>query len=248
MTLLQNGAISVRKAAELSELNRGTVYDILKELQKKGLVSFYHLDTKQLFVAEEPNKLLKVLSDREEELKNIKDKIEKIIPELKSLQGKDENKPVTKFYEGKEGIRFILDDILSVMGNRNTGDNKGIFESDKDVQASFEREYFVYSAAAVRDDIYAAYPDFNKKRIKSGIKVKTISLSKGGATYGLDERKWLSANEDSPTYILIYKNKCAFIARDSGNNPVGVIIENKMIYGTQKLIFLKLWELLNYGQ
>ncbi len=228
LALLEYGASSVRKIAKISGINRGTAYDALKDLQKIGLVSFYHKNTKQKFVAENPEKILKVLKDKQEDLQEIKKQITEIIPELKSLQDKEGNKPVTKFYEGKEGIKFILDDILDAMAQHLTC-------------ASWQ-EYYVYSAAAVRDDVYSAYPDFTKKRIKNNIKVKTISLSKGGATYGLDERKWLKTEQDSPTYIIIYANKCAFISRDNSNNPVGVIIENKMIYETEKLIFMNLWE------
>jgi len=214
--------------AELAELNRGTAYDILKKLQELGLVAFYHQDTKQRFVAEDPEKLLKILKEQEAELKSAKEKFSELIPELKSLQDKDGNRPVTKFYEGSAGIKFILDDVLSSM---------------KDLD-----KYFVYSSEGIREDVYAAFPEFNNKRIKQGITAKTISLSAGGGTYGLDERKWLKAStatEENMTYIIIYADKCAFIARDSSNNPVGVIIENKMIYETQKTIFKQLWGLLN---
>lgn len=228
LKLIEHGPISVRVLAQLSGLNRGTTYDILKNLQKKGLVSYFHHDTKQNFVAEDPVRFNKLIKDREEELDEVKKRIDDIIPELKSLQAKGD-KPVTKYYEGKEGIRFILDDILSTM---------------KD---SKDKVYYIYSAPGVREDIYAAYPDFIKKRIKYKLNVKTISLSEGGDTYGLDERKWLEKeghDDINMTYILIYHNKCAFISRNPSHKPVGVIIENKMIYETQKIIFDQLWKFL----
>jgi HTH-type transcriptional regulator, sugar sensing transcriptional regulator len=245
VTLLEHGDNSVRNLAALTEINRGTAYDILKKLQEMGLVSFFHKNTKQHFVAEDPEKILKLLADRQAGLKEAEEKVREMIPELKSLQEKGGDKPVTKFYEGKAGVRFILDDILS---------------STKEMKTS---EYYVYSAAGVREDVYSAYPDFNKKRIKYNLKANTISLSEGGGTYGIDERKWLpsttlgtgpskslpvaqtdSGQSELMTYILIYAGKCAFISRDSRNNPVGVIIENKMIYGTQEAIFLQLWKLI----
>lgn len=229
LSLLEHGASSVRDLAGVTNLNRGTAYDILKKLQEAGLVSFFHKDTKQQFVAEDPNKILKLLAVREDELKTAEEKIKELIPELKSLQEKGGGKPVTKFYEGRAGIKFILDDILSSIKEIGTA------------------EYYVYSAAGVREDVYGAYPDFNKKRIKNNLKAKTISLSSGGSTYGLDERKWLKtekAGEGNMTYILIYADKCAFISRDSRDSPVGVIIENKMIYETQKILFLQMWKLL----
>jgi HTH-type transcriptional regulator, sugar sensing transcriptional regulator len=229
LALLEHGASSVRDLAGVTDLNRGTTYDILKKLQEFGLVSFFHKDTKQNFVAEDPDKILKLLAVREDELKKAEEKVRELIPELKSLQEKGGDKPVTKFYEGRAGIKFILDDILSSL---------------KEIKLS---EYYVYSAAGVREDVYGAYPDFNKKRIKNNIKARTISLSEGGSTYGLDERKWLKvekSSEGNMTYILIYADKCAFISRDSRDNPVGVIIENKMIYETQKTLFLQMWKLL----
>ena len=231
LKLLQSGPVSVRNLAELTSLNRGNVYDILKRLQEMGLVSFFHHDTKQNFVAEDPEKIAELLRLREQELKQLEIKVNEIIPELKSLQEKVGERPVTKFYEGKSGVRFILDDILSQMKKTEI------------------KEYYVYSAEGVREDVYSAYPDFSKKRIKNKIKAKTISLSPGGGTYGFDERKWLGAKEvkeanDSMTYILIYDGHCAFIARDLSGHPVGVIIENKVVYETQKTIFLRLWNLI----
>lgn len=229
LSLLEHGASSVRNLAALTNLNRGTVYDILKKLQDAGLASFFHKNTKQHFVSEDPERILKLLTDREQDFKKAENKIKELIPELKSLQEKGGGQPTTKFYEGKAGVKFILDDILSSIKN----------QADKN--------YYVYSAAGVREDVYSAYPDFNKKRIKNNIKANTISLSAGGGTHGLDERKWLRVEKSSAgnmTYILIYANKCAFISRDNHNNPVGVIIENKMIYETEKTLFLQMWKLI----
>jgi len=228
LSLLKSGSASIRNLAEASNLNRGTVYDVLKKLQEIGLVSFYHQDTKQKFVAEDPEKITELIHLREQELRQLEIKVQEIIPELKSLQEKGGERPVTKFYEGKSGIHFILEDILEQM------------------KKSHEKDYYIYSAVGVREDVYSAYPDFNKKRIKNKISAKTISLSPGGGTYGMDDRKWLNVKSESEgmTYILIYDGHCAFISRDVNSNPVGVIIENKMIYETQKTIFLQLWKLI----
>ncbi len=221
--LLNSGATSVRDLSTAVNLNRGTVYDILKRLQEFGLATYYHHETKQKFVAEEPEKLNKVLKEKELELQKVKTSFESLIPELKSLQGKNGNKPISKFYEGNIGVRFILNDCLY------------------SVEKTPEKEYYIYSATNVSEDLNHAYPDFTKTRIKKGIKVKAISLAQGGNLKGLDERRWLNTNEDSATYIMIYAGKCAFISRDINNNPVGVLIENEMIYKTQKIIFLQLW-------
>lgn len=226
LTLLEYGNLSVRSLAELTDLNRGSAYDILKSLQSLGLVCYFHQDTKQKFVAEDPAHLIKLVEDRETDLQKARDNFVDLIPELKALQDKGGNLPTTKFYEGLKGIREILEDVLVTM-------------SEEDI-----KEYFVYSATAASSDLNQALPDFTAKRIKKGIRVKAISLAEGGATHGLDERKWLGTQKSTATFVLIYANNCAFISRDAKENPVGVIIENRMIYETQKIIFLQLWSLL----
>ncbi len=227
LTLLEYGAISVRSLAELADVNRGTAYDLLKSLQEKGLVTYFHQDTKQKFVAEDPVTLVKLVENKEKELQKVKANFGDLIPELKALQDKGGNMPIVKFYEGKKGVHQILDDVLDSM-----------------ILAE-EKEYFVYSAAGITKDLYQGFEDFSDKRIKNKIKVRTISFAKQGELRGMDERKYLNAEDSQQkTYIIIYADKCAFISRDAKAQPVGVIIENKMIYVTQKIIFLRLWELL----
>lgn len=233
LKLLQYGAVSVRSLAEVSGLNRGTTYDILKKLQEAGLASYYHHETKQRFVAEDPERLLKLARDKETELSEVKSKIIELIPELKSLQDKDGGKPTVKFYEAKAGIKLILEDLLSVMEKQ---------KKDESEYSPSGREYYIFSATNASDDINNAYPDFTKKRIRKKIRVKAIALAKGGKTHGFDERRWLGVREESATFIIIYAGKCAFISRDAKAMPIGVIIENKTIYETQKIIFLRLWE------
>jgi sugar-specific transcriptional regulator TrmB len=227
LALLEYGAISVRGLSSVVSINRGTVYDILKKLQELGLVGYYHHETKQKFVAEKPEKLLALIKSQEERVLELKSNLNELVPELKSLQDKGESQPVTKYYEGKAGIRLILEDVIDSLEKESA------------------KEYYVYSATHASDDVNSAYPGFTKDRIKKKIKVKAISLAPGGNLSGLDERRWLGTNDDTATYIIIYTDKCAFISRDAKGAPVGVIIENKMIYDTQKIIFLNLWNLLN---
>ncbi|MCU0678819.1 MAG: hypothetical protein MUC28_00010 [Planctomycetes bacterium] len=224
LKLLEYGAISVRSLAELAGLNRGTTYDILKKLQEIGLASYYHQDTKQRFVAEEPAKLLKLVKEKEDEISEAKNRLAELIPELKSLQDTGGDKPVIKLYEGKAGVRFILEDVLSAVAKTE------------------EQEYYIYSATNASVDIASAYPGFTQDRIRKNIKVKAISLAQGGSMHGLDERRWLGSREDSATFVFIYAGKCAFLSRDAKGAPVGIIIENQMIYTTQKIIFQSLWD------
>lgn len=225
LALLENSTLSVRAIAEITNINRGTVYDILKGLQEQNLVSYFHADTKQKFVAEDPEKLIDLLQNKEAEIKTIESSLKSLVPELKSLQDKGGDKPATKFYEGASGIKSILEDVL------------------KNMDGAVGKEYYVYSAKNASEDLNKAFPNFTKKRIKARIHVKVLSLAEGGTLSGLDERKWLGTNDESATFIILYDGKCAYIDRDNRGKPIGIIIENNSIYQTQTLIFNQVWKI-----
>jgi sugar-specific transcriptional regulator TrmB len=223
LSCLKSGPSPVRRIAEDADINRGTTYDILRSLIKMGLVSYYHKDKKQYFIAEDPKKIKDVLEQKKKQLETTKEEIDKIIPELRSIYNNAGAKPVVKFYEGYSGITLILQDVLNILEDKT------------------EKEYYVYSSSAIKDYLYNVYPNFSKDRIKAKIKVKVISIGPGGEMRGLDKRKWLTKKESAPTYTLIYGGRVAMISVDSDSRPIGVIIEDNNIYQTQKMTFEFIW-------
>lgn len=227
LSLVELGPSSVRDIALKSKVNRGTTYDILKSLITLGVVSYYNKESKQYFIAEEPEKLLTALDQKQEDLQEVRKNIEESLPLIKTLFEKQGGKPVVKFYEGSKGIRQILEDVLEEVGK------------------SSDKSYFLYSAATSKDrkNVYEAMPDFSKKRIAKKIQVKIISLGEGGQLVGLDERRQMSVSSKDlkATHEIIYAGKVAHISIDSSENPVGVVIQNQAIYETQKMIFEFNW-------
>ena len=226
LVLIENGPDSVRKLAEKSGLNRGTAYDILKSLKEIGLVSYYHKETKQFFAAEDPIRLLDALEKKSQNLVEVKSKLLEVIPQLKSLQGKSGDKPVVKYYEGNQGIKSILSDVLET------------------VQAADQKTYCVFSSSAIRKYLYQAFPNFTKQRVKKGLAVKVIAMGHPGTKAELAEFKSLTAKEGPPTYTLIYSGKVAMISVNSKNEPLGLIIEDRSIFETQKQLFNYIWQTL----
>lgn len=222
LTCLQLGPAPVRKIGEKAGINRGTAYDILKSLQGLGLISYYHKDKHQYFIAEDPISLHDALEQKQQTLEKIKGEIDAILPELRSLYDKAETKPVVKYYEGERGIKTILKDVISACRQGSKG-------------------YCVFSSSTIRPHLYSAYRNFTPDRIKAGVRVQTISIGPGGETKGLDERKWLNKEQGAPTYTLIYENKVAMISVNGDNQPIGVIIEDKNIFAAQKMLFEFIW-------
>src|SRR3989338_8596156 len=82
LACLKLGPSPVRKIAVVAGINRGTTYDVLKGLVEAGLVSYYHQDKHQYFIAEDPAKLREVVGARARELEATKAQIEEVIPQL----------------------------------------------------------------------------------------------------------------------------------------------------------------------
>ncbi len=233
LALLRLGPSSVRSLAEETTLNRGTAYDSLKWLQEKGLVTFYKQDTKQHFVAEPPAKLNTLLREQQEELSRTDHELSQFVAELDALHHSGQARPVARYY-GPDELHHILEDILTV------------------TEASEEKTYRVYSTEGIREHVYKDFQTFSDVRVARGVAVKAIAIGDGGELRGLDERKWLSLSDHSrtsgmvlhhpsPTYIMIYPGKTAYISLDQHETPMGVVIENAGVSQMQELVFDSLW-------
>lgn len=226
LALLRLGTAPLRRIAEETTLNRGTTYDALKRLVANGLVTYVDAKTHRYFTCEDPVKLRGLATRRGVAIEEARETVIGLLPELQDLLGASEHRPSVRYYEGDAGVRDILADVLRTM------------------ERAESHEYQVYSSAAIRDLIAAAWPAFTKQRVKRKVSVRAISIGQGGETAGLDERKWLSRKESAPTYIFIYADKTAYVALDTSKQLFGVILEDAAIAATQLMIFNKLWDVL----
>lgn len=225
LSLVKEGPSSVRQLAVATGMNRGTVYDVLKELQAHGLARFYNAETRQYFVAASPKRLEEMLVEKEASLHKVTNELSSVVAQLETLYDGGDRQPIVRMYEGAEGVRQILEDVLASVG------------------PSSDPEYYVYSASAVRNaGLYVGYPDYTKDRLERGIHVKNISFGKSGSPAGLDERRHVMGAAGAPTYVLIYAGKVANIFLDGRGEFTGLIIDNRAMYETQKVLFLELWE------
>ena len=204
--------------AQKTKLNRITNYEILKRLQKKGIVKIYKKSGSQYFSAIDPRILING-SKQKAAL------AEQSLPEILSLVNKLENKPKIYFYEGKEGIKNIYHDSLSAKNEILT------FTNPKDLSAYLGQFIDDYVKERVKNNIRVKGigPDdeYGRKSVEEGIKVLRESRL-------FDKKKYSINNE-----IMIYNNKVALY---SSTDEVGIVIENKTINETFKNIWEMLWD------
>lgn len=223
LALLQLGPSSLRKIASHTALNRGSAYDTLKSLTKRGLVSFYDKGKRQHFVAEDPENLVSILREKRRGVAHAKKELARVLPGLRALFEKGGEKPSVKLYEGNQGAKVILEDILRTMAKER------------------EKEYCVYSSVNIRNYLYQDFASFSDRRIALGIRVKVIALGAGGELRGLDDRRWLTVKGNAPSYVVIYGPKMAIFSLSGENSLVSVVIEDQGLAETQKIIFKTLW-------
>lgn len=227
--LIENGPASLRKVADSIHINRGAAYSSIKKLMEKGLVSFSDKVKKRFFNAENPELISRLIKDKRRELVRAKNEMARLLPQFKALYGKPASKPTVRFYEGKGGIKTILEDALETM------------------KSAKEKEYYSYSAAPIREHLYSDFTSFSDRRVELKIKVKVIAMGKGGELRGLDERRWLSKTSQAPSYLLLYNGKVAMISLNPRKVPMGLIIEDDALFQTQKQVFEELWKKLPKG-
>ena len=205
-----------------SNLPRTLVYDILERLIDLGLISYSIRDNKKFFRASDPEELLRILHEKEEA-------INKVLPELKNLQKmKGVKRPKVEVYEGKEGMKAVMNDIL------RSGVN----------------EFSAYGSSRSSLEVIPAFmEEWHKDRIKRRVIMKIIYNNTKearekvrGRTQSLKyvKYKFIPITLESPTATIIYGNKV--VLQSWTKEPFAVMIENEEMANNQKKYFEELWK------
>lgn len=113
LALLQVDSESIQEIAKNTGINRTTVYPVLESLAQKGLVGEIQDGKKTLYQAAAPERLETFVERQkvllEEKAKRLKD----IIPEIKGIQRKEGERPVIKFFEGRDGVVSAYEEFYS---------------------------------------------------------------------------------------------------------------------------------------
>lgn len=105
LSLLMVDEATASNLAKKTNTNRTFTYDRLKKLLELGLVSFIVKDNKKYFKAADPNQLLALLKEKQ-------DQFTAILPELEKLKVPIKEGPEVKLFSSKNGVRTALNYIL----------------------------------------------------------------------------------------------------------------------------------------
>ena len=112
LSLLAVDHASVLGLAEKTKIKRPTVYVVLEALEKKGLVSETQIGKKVHYQAEPPERLGMFIDRQRTVLEEQKTRLKEMLPQFKSLEKKQGERPMVKYFEGRDGIVSSLEDFF----------------------------------------------------------------------------------------------------------------------------------------
>ena len=224
------GPSAVQKIAEQAEINRATAYVILDELAKMGLVSESTQGKKTVFVAEPPTSIDRYLDDQSKALVSKKDELKNLLPGLNEMSRSTDGAevPVVRFYKGKKGIMQTSS------------------ESRRKAKAGDE----VYGIANV-DEVEAIFPGHTDEnavlrvRKKLSSKVLYYSVSQPLPSSKKISRKTKRIKTPVMADITLYPSRATLVTY-AGEDSTGIVIENKQIVETLRVVFELAWQ--NYQE
>lgn len=223
--LLTRPGSSVRALAEQTGVNRGSVFESIKALQRIGLVSYMLAGERKKYSAEDPEKMHELINERRRELREAHSTVDAYALSVAQTGDLDRVSNFAAFYDGEEGVSNVLRDVLT------TCRKLGI------------TEYRVISSPRVSEYMYHNYPHYTRERVKQGLFVRILRQGKplrGEAE--VSERRYLKNQKDTGAYTLIYGNKLATISIDEVNRLSAVIITNEGIAQSYTVVFDQAWQ------
>jgi len=223
LATLELGQATIANIAQKSGIKRVTAYPVLQSLIEKGLCSHYTKDKKVFFIAESPETVLSVLRIKKDEIEEQEGMIKNIMPQLKAIYNRQENKPTVRFFEGIEGLRAMI-----VEQQKADDKEQLLLVPADDLDQVFEKE-----------ERKMAYD----VRVAQGKKVKMLYTRNQGPMIARNpgDEYVMVSSKDFPVScdLAIFGNKIR-IATLKGKLS-GVIIDDENIAKTLKSLFKLAW-------
>ncbi len=215
LTLLKLGSGSANEISRKSGVHRVSVYDALRGLGEKGLVSQITKANKLLFEAGNPEKIIEIIKAKEEQLAEAKN----IVPELLLDFNQAKEKQEIHSFKGIAGIKTILYEMLK--SKTEILD----FGAEFKIKEFLPHDYAKWDRQRVKEKI--------AMRIVASSLIKPIKLS-------LTKVKYVPSRFHSSVSTYIFDGKVALVMWVE--NPLAILVEHRAVYESYKHYFEYLWK------
>ncbi len=221
LAALELGPSTVLEINKKIGLSRQAIYTAIESLITLGLMSSVEKGKKTMFTAESPERLRSFAESKLKKMEATVREIKDITKELSLVQKGD--KPLVKMFEGKEGQKSILEDIIKTKPSHIDD-----FVNDD-----------VYSLLFNKDEFQPYKDQLDKLNIQTrvmAIKEEPLKHSRKNVKGKRIARKDINFNGD----VTVYGNKVAISSLR--NKMIGVIIESEDIAQTIRCLMHLAWE------
>lgn len=238
LSLLENGESTARDIVSRTNLRRTTVYDVLGELAKAGLISeAVGGKEKKTFLAEDPVRIESLIEEKakhfalqKQKLDQQQSELKSLVPQLKSLSETAAGKPKIHFYEGAKGLVDALNDCLIK-----------------------KQPLYMYGSLNLwRRWMSDHFEWYEAELAKRKIDVKRIEQKSIDKLRGMDPDetatdwpvKFLPVGFNINGFTVVYGEK---VLMASFQRPMATVIEDKDYAATQRAVFEVFWQFLREG-
>ncbi len=222
--ILHNGDSTALEISRGTHIPRTSVYNALDSLRAQGFISLFRKNGVAYFQLESVSNFLRKTKEKE-------DAIREIMPEIELLARNPDSKPKIKFYEGKESIRKVLEDILETCKA----------EKIVDYYSTSDPEFVKYFGAKVLNW-------YLSEREKIGVRAHVILTERSRNANPeylpdneLRDRRYIKGDVTLPAFMYIYGNKVAFFSFKNERYH-SIIIESRTIKETVLQLFMFVWD------
>lgn len=225
VALLDLGRGTAAEIGKRTGINRTTVYDVIDELERTGLVAQVAGVKKRTYRPEPPEKLPIILEKKAARLHEMARQSEAVVSMLQTVAAKTPSKPKIKVYEGDSGLRSLYDASL--------------------LCKSYIRSFLTADTLEEFDPEYVH--GYFERRARQGLKIQGI-LNDSEASRGykakakqlLRDIRLVPADKmDVVPEVYIYDDTIAIF---SIKERLGVSIESKDIANAFKKLYDLAWE------
>jgi sugar-specific transcriptional regulator TrmB len=224
LAALEIGPATADQLAKQAKIKRPTTYVQLESLMKTGLMSTYEEDKKTYFAPESPELLTRLLEKQKENLVGKEQGLQKFLPELLRQFESAGERPVVRFFPGKEGIHALREEALKT--------------KEKKIYSIFSPSHMAEIFSAKDLD---AYTDRRKalQIYSKGIYLHESWFDRAGLDE-LTERRFIPPSVLPMTIdIRIYDDSTAIFSLKG--DLFAMEVKSKQISESMKMIFELLW-------
>lgn len=225
LAALEMGPSSAIAIAEKAGFKRTTVYDILEELKRQGLITEAIVGKRTKYVASDPDRLKDIV--RRQSLA-----LEALLPQLQALYNVPGRKPTVRYFEGVAGVQAALEDTLTAHEKMLLG-----ILSMEDLYETIGESYM---------------ENYVQRRIALGYKLRVIrSREKEIAKRWFTSKEEARTRRFAPKgYIFgmtqyVYDNKVLLLSSRKEN--FAMVVESADYARNQRQLFEALWQVSQPG-